>query len=41
MAEMQRKQLEQEKAQKAKKAKGTEREITNLLSFKKQRQAYA
>ncbi len=40
MAERQRKQLEQEKAQKTKKAKGTEREITNLLTFKK-RQAYA
>lgn len=40
MAERQRKQIEQEKAQKAKKAKGTEKEITNLLSFKK-RQAYA
>ena len=34
------KQLEQEKAQKAKKAKGTEKEITNLLPFRK-RQAYA
>mgnify|MGYP000569777668 CR=1 FL=1 len=40
MAEKQRKQLEQEKAQKTKKAKGTEKEITNLLSFRK-RQAYA
>ena len=40
MAERQRKQNEQEVAQKAKKAKGTEKEITNLLSFKK-RQAYA
>ena len=40
MAERQRKQLEQEKAQKTKKAKGTEKEITNLLSFRK-RQAYA
>ncbi len=40
MAERQRKQLEQEKAQKTKKAKGTEKEITNLLTFKK-RQAYA
>ena len=38
--ERQRKQLEQEKAQKTKKAKGTEKEITNLLTFKK-RQAYA
>ena len=40
MAERQRKQMQQEKAQKTKKAKGTEKEITNLLSFKK-RQAYA
>ena len=40
MAERQRKQLVQEKAQKTKKAKGTEKEITNLLTFKK-RQAYA
>ena len=40
MAERQRKQNEQEVAQKAKKAKGAEKEITNLLSFKK-RQAYA
>ena len=40
MAERQRKQLEQENAQKTKKAKGTEKEITNLLSFRK-RQAYA
>ncbi len=40
MAERQRKQLEQEKAQKTKKAKGTEKEITNLLPFRK-RQAYA
>ena len=40
MAEKQRKQLEQENAQKTKKAKGTEKEITNLLSFRK-RQAYA
>ena len=40
MAERQRKQLEQEKAQRTKKAKGTEKEITNLLSFRK-RQAYA
>ena len=40
MAERQRKQNEQEVAQKAKKVKGTEKEITNLLSFKK-RQAYA
>ncbi|MCI8273642.1 MAG: glycosyltransferase family 4 protein [Clostridia bacterium] len=40
MAERQRKQQEQEKAQKTKRAKGTEKEITNLLSFKK-RQAYA
>ncbi len=40
MAERQRKQIEQENAQKAKKTKGTEKEITNILSFKK-RQAYA
>ena len=40
MAEKQRKQIEQEKAQKTKRAKGTEKEITNLLAFKK-RQAYA
>jgi len=40
MAVRQRRQLEQERAQKTKKAKGTEKEITNLLTFKK-RQAYA
>ena len=40
MAERQANQLLQERAKKAKKAKGTENEITNLLSFKK-RQAYA
>lgn len=40
MAERQAHQMLQEKAKKAKKAKGTENEITNLLSFKK-RQAYA
>jgi glycosyltransferase involved in cell wall biosynthesis len=40
MAERQKKQLEQEKAQKTKKAKGVEGEITNLLTFRK-RQAYA
>jgi glycosyltransferase involved in cell wall biosynthesis len=40
MAEKQKRQLEQERAGKAKKAKNTENEITNLLSFKK-RQAYA
>ena len=40
MAERQRHQLVQEKAQKTKRAKGTEKEITNLLTFKK-RQAYA
>ena len=39
MAERQRHQLVQEKAQKTKRAKGTEKEITNLLTFKK-RQAY-
>ncbi len=40
MAERQAKQIEQERAQKTKKAKGTENEITNLLTFRK-RQAYA
>ena len=40
MAEKQRREIEQEKARKTKKAKNTEKEITNLLSFKK-RQAYA
>ena len=40
MAERQAKQIAQEKAGKTKKAKNTEKEITNLLSFKK-RQAYA
>ncbi|MNL41991.1 Mannosylfructose-phosphate synthase [compost metagenome] len=40
VAEKQKRQIEQEKAQKTSKAKGTETEITNLLSFKK-RQAYA
>ena len=40
MAEKQKRQLEQERAGKTKKAKNTENEITNLLSFKK-RQAYA
>ena len=40
MAEKQRRELEQERARKTKKAKNTEREITNLLSFRK-RQAYA
>ena len=40
MAEKQKRELEQERARKTKKAKNTEREITNLLSFKK-RQAYA
>ena len=40
MAERQANQLLQERAKKAKKAKGTENEITNILSFKK-RQAYA
>ena len=40
MAERQAKQILQERAKKAKKAKGTENEITNLLSFK-QRQAFA
>ena len=36
----QKREIEQERAQKTKKAKNTENEITNLLSFKK-RQAYA
>ena len=40
MAEKQKRELEQERAQKAKKAKNTEKEITNLLTFRK-RQAYA
>ena len=40
MAEKQRREIEQEKAKKTKKAKNTEGEITNLLSFKK-RHAYA
>ena len=39
MAQIQANQILQERTQKAKKAKGTETEITNLLSFKK-RQAY-
>ena len=40
MAEKQKRQLEQERAGKTKKAKNTDKEITNLLNFKK-RQAYA
>ncbi len=40
MAEKQRREIEQEKAKKTKKAKNTQSEITNLLSFKK-RHAYA
>ena len=40
IAEKQKRGLEQERARKTKKAKNTETEITNLLSFKK-RQAYA
>ena len=40
MAERQKNQIAQEKARKAKKAKTTEAEITNLLTFKK-RQAFA
>lgn len=40
MAEKQRRELEQERARKTKKAKNTQGEITNLLSFKK-RHAYA
>ena len=40
MAEKQKREIEQERARKTKKAKNTENEISNLLSFKK-RQAYA
>ncbi len=40
MAEKQKRQLEQERAKKTKKAENTEKQITNLLNFKK-RQAYA
>ncbi len=40
MAEKQKREIEQERARKTKKAKNTENEITNLLSFRK-RQAYA
>lgn len=40
MAERQARQIEQEKARKTKRAKNTETEITNLLTFRK-RQAYA
>ena len=40
VAEKQKRELEQERARKTKKAKNTENEITNLLSFKK-RHAYA
>ena len=40
MAEKQKREIEQERARKTKRAKNTEKEITNLLSFKK-RQAYA
>ena len=40
MAEKQKREIAQERAQKTKKAKNTESEISNLLSFKK-RQAYA
>ena len=40
MAEKQKRELEQERARKTKKAKNTENEITNLLSFRK-KQAYA
>ena len=40
MAEKQKRELEQERAKKTKKAKNTEKEITNLLDFKK-RHAYA
>ena len=40
MAQRQAEQMAQEKAKKTTKAKNTEREITNLLSFKK-KHAYA
>ena len=40
MAEKQKREIEQEKAQKTVKAKNTDKEITNLLTFKK-RHAYA
>lgn len=40
MAEKQAKEIEQEKAKKTKRAKNTDKEITNLLSFKK-KHAYA
>ena len=40
MAEKQKREIEQERARKTKKAKNTEKEITNLLDFKK-RHAYA
>ena len=40
MAEKQKREIEQERARKTKKARNTEKEITNLLNFKK-RHAYA
>ena len=40
MAEKQKREIEQERARKTKRARNTEKEITNLLSFKK-RHAYA
>ena len=40
MAEKQARQIEQERAKKTAKAKNTDKEITNLLNFKK-RHAYA
>ncbi len=40
MAEKQKREIEQERANKTKKAKNTEKEISNLLTFKK-RNAYA
>ena len=40
MAERQARQMLQEKAKKAEKAENTQKEITNLLSFKK-KHAYA
>lgn len=41
MAERQANQIAQEKARKEKKIKHAEKEITNLISFNKKRQAYA
>ena len=41
MAERQAHQIEQEKARKEKKIRHPEKELTNLISFNKKRQAYA